>query len=468
MTTYDNVSTRALLVSLNISTWSARKFDRKATDEVAQDNAATTKAGRYNKHLLAGAQIHRDVLAAAGAARRAHYLQTLPWGDEGQRLLPTANYQQYVDAMRAARTTFDAAVAALLANYATLQADARRELGHLYDPSEYPTAREVREKFGWAIEFSPVPSAGDIRVALPDDEVAAIESRIESRVVAATRDAMADAWGRLHEAVARIAKATETTDGIIRGNLIDNVRQTADILGRLNVAQDADLDAMRARVLRELATVDVNVLREDDAVRVDTKAKADSIIAAMGDFFGSGALLQRADAGADFFFDEVVTNGRAIAELPALLQFVERVAMERGYDATDALDRIVADARTIVERVGARTPDFAALLSNATRMYIEEMPESRRHPSAWFSTAEKPREDVDAFNLTMARTELNRIAPELLDELREYVTYGLCRQGNAAERKSLAEQFRRMANATLKRFPDLKLTHVGAKTRLED
>lgn len=68
------------------------------------------------------------------------------------------------------------------------------------------------------------------------------------------------------------------------------------------------------------------------------------------------------------------------------------------------------------------------------------------------------------FDLTISRQRLNEIAPALLDELREYVIYGGCRQGNAAERRALAEKFAELANGTLKRFPDLKLNHVGAKT----
>lgn len=68
------------------------------------------------------------------------------------------------------------------------------------------------------------------------------------------------------------------------------------------------------------------------------------------------------------------------------------------------------------------------------------------------------------FDLTISRQRLNEIAPALLDELREYVTWGLCRQGNAAERRALAEKFAELADGTLKRFPDLKLNHVSAKT----
>jgi len=72
------------------------------------------------------------------------------------------------------------------------------------------------------------------------------------------------------------------------------------------------------------------------------------------------------------------------------------------------------------------------------------------------------------FDLTISRQRLNEIAPALLDELREYVIYGLCRQDNAAERRALAEKFAELAEDTLKKFPDLKLSHVGAKTLVEE
>ena len=68
------------------------------------------------------------------------------------------------------------------------------------------------------------------------------------------------------------------------------------------------------------------------------------------------------------------------------------------------------------------------------------------------------------FDLTISADELHGIAPALVDMLREFVTYGLCRQSNTHERKSLAEKFAALSHDALKQFPDLKLNHVGAKT----
>jgi hypothetical protein len=47
-----SLCSRAMLCSLSISMWSARKHDRKASEEIAQRHGAQPGAGRYHKVLL--------------------------------------------------------------------------------------------------------------------------------------------------------------------------------------------------------------------------------------------------------------------------------------------------------------------------------------------------------------------------------------------------------------------------------
>jgi hypothetical protein len=285
MTDYQNISSRAMLASLQIRTWAARKLDKKATDQVNDRNHADRQAGRYNKHLLAGAELHRQVILASAAARDTHYAQTLPWADEGWRLLTMANYKQYTEAMRGARDRFEIAKVRLFDSYEEICEASEKKLGSLWNPKDYPKRSELADKFSFAIEFGPVPSQGDIRVSLPAEELEEIERGIQDRVERSARLAMADAYRRLQEAVERVRRAS-AEDGIVRSNLIEHVRDVADILGRLNVSEDEQLEALRQRVLHELATVDVESLREDAAVREATRKKADAIFSAMGGIFG--------------------------------------------------------------------------------------------------------------------------------------------------------------------------------------
>jgi len=47
-----NLNDRALLVQLSISQWTARKFDKRVTRDVASSHGTTIDVGRYNKVLL--------------------------------------------------------------------------------------------------------------------------------------------------------------------------------------------------------------------------------------------------------------------------------------------------------------------------------------------------------------------------------------------------------------------------------
>lgn len=75
-----------MIVTLNVSCWTARKQDKKVSAEVEASHNAKD-AGRYNKLLID--KHHLDPLTNwAGQIRATHYKMTLPWMDNGGRLLP--------------------------------------------------------------------------------------------------------------------------------------------------------------------------------------------------------------------------------------------------------------------------------------------------------------------------------------------------------------------------------------------
>jgi len=93
------LSQKAVLASLSISQWSARKLDKKVTEEIHARNHAEPHAGRYNKLLIAREGLQK-VQHAAGEARTFHYAMTQPWMDDGARLLPSALFIDYANRIR--------------------------------------------------------------------------------------------------------------------------------------------------------------------------------------------------------------------------------------------------------------------------------------------------------------------------------------------------------------------------------
>ena len=138
---------RALLVSLSISQWTARKLDKKATKEVADNNRASTSAGRYNKSLLPLNDQLAHVHQKTGVIRDKFAKNTLPWGIDGTRILPSANYLQFMQDFRKEKSEWQYLVQNFLDNYDYLVAEAKRWLGDLYDEKDYPSKESITNKF---------------------------------------------------------------------------------------------------------------------------------------------------------------------------------------------------------------------------------------------------------------------------------------------------------------------------------
>lgn len=108
---------KAMLMKLKISQWTARKYDKNVSEKVADDYQTTSKdAGRYNKILIAQEAI-KKISQIVTKARDFHEKQTLPWDDDGMRLLPAANYMNYTANMRRLKSEYEAAVNDFILNY---------------------------------------------------------------------------------------------------------------------------------------------------------------------------------------------------------------------------------------------------------------------------------------------------------------------------------------------------------------
>lgn len=272
---------RAMLVNVWIGMWTARKHDADVTDKVNDDMAKNRKAGRYHKRLFGGENTsHSALVTAAQVARKAHYQQTLPWEDNGWRLLPTANYFEYTKAMRKVKTQFEDALEKFLAEYPTLITKSRARLGQMYRRADYPTVSEIKRKFHFELEFGPVPAGEDFRVSLPKEELKAMTRGVEDRVTRAVKEAMSEAWIRLGDAVSDLRAKLD--DGkYLRETMISRVGEVAEILGRLNLTDDPALERARTKVIKDLANLDVATLRDDKKVRSVAAGKADAILATM-------------------------------------------------------------------------------------------------------------------------------------------------------------------------------------------
>jgi hypothetical protein len=277
-----SLSSRAMLCALSISMWSARKHDPEASEEIAQRHGAQADAGRYHKVLLpkeALVAIHKIV----SEARQEHYFMTLPWDDNGYRVLPAAAYTDHAEKMRALSNRFTPAVEDLTRQFGHLVQEAKVRLGGLFRPADYPAPDELRSKFSFGTKVMPLPDAGDFRVALGDDEKERIKRQITAAVEASLQVASRELWQRLYEAVSHLAERLQaykvTGNGVehpFRDSVVTNLVKLVDILPKLNVTADPELERLAAEVRASLL-VDPQELRKSESARTETATAASAI-----------------------------------------------------------------------------------------------------------------------------------------------------------------------------------------------
>jgi len=282
-----------MLVELSISSWTARKLDKKVSAEVDVNNSTKTRAGNYNKNLLAGTGFLDTIIKYQASARNWHVANTLPWADNGTRLLPMGNFLTYKQNIAKLEQNYMALVAKFLVAYPNLVSAAAFQLGDLFDRSEYPDADSVAKKFKFSVNFLPVPMAGDFRIDINEEAKAEIISSCSKAYDERLQHAMSDAWDRLHKCLLRMSdrledeEVEEEVDGRwervvkrkrLHDSMVENGVELVGLLKHFNLTKDARLEQARVDLENAIKGVDADTLRDNDHARQVMKDKVDAIL----------------------------------------------------------------------------------------------------------------------------------------------------------------------------------------------
>ena len=279
------LSDRALLVQLNISTWSANKLDKEISNETNAIKGVQQNAGRYHKSLLPMCDLLDDSKKKATLIRTKFYDNTLPWGVKGIQILPTANYLAFMTEFRKEKSEYETLVNRFVPAYPQLVQDAQRFLGAAYKATDYPEAHEIADKFKMDMQVMPVPN-NDFRVNIADEELERIHDEVSARVKQAAQGAMQDVWQRLYDKVKHFAEKMDDPKAIFRDSTVEHLADLCELLPRLNVMDDPNLEAMRQEVEQRLAGYQPDTLRADVKVRQTVATEANDIAARMAAFMG--------------------------------------------------------------------------------------------------------------------------------------------------------------------------------------
>ena len=280
----DNIPTlasAAMLVEVNISQWGAYKKDKRASAQVADQNHAERNSVRAIKDLLTDNDDLKAIKQHVTATRAMHAHMTMPWSNSGLRLLPTAQFFKYNQAMTEMQNEFHRLVQNFLDKYNDAVIDVQIKLGDLFSRDDYPTLDELTHKFRMGISYTDVPT-GDFRVALPAEAIAELKASMSADFKNNFETAMNDVWTRLHKALSSMSERLDYTDSenkkVFRDTLVSNVTDMIELLRVCNVTNSTQMTAMADRLEEAMSGVTPDALRDDDYFRAETKAAVDAAI----------------------------------------------------------------------------------------------------------------------------------------------------------------------------------------------
>ena len=276
------LASSAMLGELNISNWVGRKLDKRASKDVVDQNHAATGVANVNKKLLADSDKLRAIQQLVTATRGMHASMTMPWSNSGLRLLPTAQYFKYNQAMTEMQNEFYRLVEDFLDSYNDEVIDVQMKLGDLFSRDDYPTVEALRRKFAFTINYMPLPDAGDFRVDIGNEALNEVQQKYQDFYTKQYNTAMNDVWTRLHKALTSMSERLDYTDKenkkIFRDTLVSNVTDMIELLRVCNVTNSTQMAAMADSLEEAMSGVTPDALRDDDTFRAETKAAVDAAI----------------------------------------------------------------------------------------------------------------------------------------------------------------------------------------------
>lgn len=282
-----SITKECMIVRLSISRWQGFARDLDMARDVAQTANAEADAANVNKRLLPKTAM-KDINASLNAVRTHFYESTLPWHDKGDRLLTRKMYMTFVERHEELKAKALESIDKFIFETYPRELDrAEFRMGSLFSASDYPDPQDLRDKYRVHLEFDVVGDASDFRVEMDQAHVDTIRASIEEGVHQRINAAMKDVWDRLATTLNHFHDRMSHTDATFKRSTVDNLQEIVDILPKLNLTNDPDLEAIRQDIQQHLSGFDPVELRKDVEQRHAAANEAERIMRSMDGFMAA-------------------------------------------------------------------------------------------------------------------------------------------------------------------------------------
>ncbi len=199
---------------------------------------------------------------------------SLPYPEPGVRLIRQDRIEKFAAQMREFQEELAEAVQTLDRHYAELKAAARRKLGDLYDPADYPDS--LTGMFEISFDFpsvEPPDYLRELNPALYEEECQRVQGRFDEAVRLAEEAFIAELAKLLSRLTERLSGQGDGKPKIFRDSAVENLTEFFQRFRQLNVRSSAQLDNLVADAQRVIRGVEPQNLRDNQALRQHVAAE---------------------------------------------------------------------------------------------------------------------------------------------------------------------------------------------------
>jgi hypothetical protein len=237
-------------------------------------------------------------------ARKIHRKLTLPWDDDGSRLLPVQAYWDYMGAIRPIKAEYQAAALELRDAWDEAMDEARQRLSSMFNEDDYRFSKEslfcvhpdTNELLRFVIKtrMKPLSEGADFRVAIADDEQQRIRDEINREYRDAIHEAVDGMWSKIREPIEKLSDSMrryDETDEVktIQTAWFNNLREAIEIVPKLNITGDPRLDEIARNAQALLLQWNVDQLKVSPSTRKFIVTAADELLSQMAGYTGTAA-----------------------------------------------------------------------------------------------------------------------------------------------------------------------------------
>jgi len=281
----NNLSERAMLATLELSSWSGRCVDKAISEEVLESHSAKEDSGRFSKRLIDKEHL-KNISSICNEARKVFKEKTLAWSDRKARLLPSKLFSELSEKMANLQVDHKEHVDKFLEGYEGFIEESRYALNGMFNEKDYPSLDKLKGKFAFSYGFEPLADPNDFRCAIDGELKRKIQEDIRIKTEEKYEKAMKLLCEKLYAVIAKFNEKLSEKGAKFKNSLVDNIADLINIMPEMNLMNDPKLTEIAAKIQQDICIFDPEELRHDEQSREKAVANSKEVMDTLSNIYG--------------------------------------------------------------------------------------------------------------------------------------------------------------------------------------